>query len=292
MADSTVREHFQPFLTEALRDLLSRRHLYQSVRVDIDPTIAFVQSSAPIGMREAIIASFRDSANGAWEVNDPAGSRFFPGRHPDDYVPPIQLNAPDVKLYCPVCERKEPFGVCSAESFLGRSRRIDESPTANDKCTQVFVLSYRCQSCKSVPEVFLIRRHGLKLTLCGRAPIETVETPPCLPKNTSRFFSDATVAYNSGQVLAGLFLLRTFIEQWTSRIINRSDLKADEMLDAYMADLPGDFKARFPSLRELYGELSVAIHSATASDELFNNSTQDIIRHFEARRLFALDPTG
>jgi hypothetical protein len=50
--------------------------------------------------------------------------------------------------------------------------------------------------------------------LSGRAPIEHVLVPNVIPKNAAGFFKDALIAYQSGQTLAALFLLRTLIEQW------------------------------------------------------------------------------
>jgi len=109
-----------------------------------------------------------------------------------------------------------------------------------------------------------------------------------------RFFSGAVVAHQSGQTLAGVFLLRSLIEQW-ARITTKSQAaKADEVLDAYMNSLPIDFKSRFASMYGLYGELSADIHSATGSAELFDSARCQIVEHFEARRLFKLstDPEG
>jgi hypothetical protein len=47
--------------------------------------------------------------------------------------------------------------------------------------------------------------------------------------------------FPEGQTLAGLFLLRTFIEQFV-KASTGIDRKADEVLDTYMAELPQDFK--------------------------------------------------
>lgn len=46
--------------------------------------------------------------------------------------------------------------------------------------------------------------------------------------------------------------------------------------------------SRFPSLSDLYGKLSDAIHAAEASNTLFEGALKDIEEHFEARRLFKL----
>jgi len=55
-----------------------------------------------------------------------------------------------------------------------------------------------------------------------------------------------------------------------------------------MAALPEDFKTRFPSMRTLYGDLSVDIHGASGSPALFERALVEIVQHFEARRLFKL----
>jgi hypothetical protein len=149
-------------------------------------------------------------------------------------------------------------------------------------------LEYTCQSCKQTPEVFLVRRRGVKLTNEGRSPIEHVEVPAFIPKPVRRFFSGAVVAHQSGQTLAALFLLRTVIEQWARAATESVKVQADQVLDDYMLTLPEDFRARFPSLRALYGELSVDMHAATGSSGLFSRAVTEICEHFDARRLFKL----
>jgi hypothetical protein len=103
------------------------------------------------------------------------------------------------------------------------------------------------------------------------------------------FYSGAVVAHQSGQTLAGLFLLRTLIEQFARASTGSKAENADEVLDAYMGTLPGDFKDRFPSMRSLYGDLSVDLHAATGSAELFDRAKTEIAEHFETRRVFKLD---
>jgi hypothetical protein len=166
---------------------------------------------------------------------------------------------------------------------------------------QVFALAYLCQTCKSVPEVFLIRRGNQKLTLSGRAPIEHVAVPFYIPKTVQRFYSGAVVAHQSGQTLAGNFMLRTLIEQW-ARFDTRAERakregtgepteakwKADQVLDVYAESLPSALKGKFGTLKETYGDLSADIHAAAGAPEAFDKATADINRHFDARRLFEL----
>ena len=129
--------------------------------------------------------------------------------------------------------------------------------------------------------------------LCGRSPMEVVKVSSVIPKETVRYFRDAVIAHNSGQTLAGLFLLRVFVEQfWKSvpevvaALSTNPRPSGDELGEAYKGTLPTDFKARFPSLSEIYEDLSNALHSAKADADLFQQSHAQIVKHFDARRLF------
>jgi hypothetical protein len=184
-----------------------------------------------------------------------------------------------VKLFCEACDRIEPFNLFAAQDVLATDSSADE------KAVQVFALQYQCQGCKGIPEVFLIRRDTVRLTLCGRAPMEHVDAPAVIPKPVKRFYVGAVVAQQSGQTLAGNFMLRTLIEQWARSATNRSD-HADKVLDAYVETLPEDFRGRFPVLRETYGDLSADLHAATGAETTFEKARAEIVKHFDARRLF------
>jgi hypothetical protein len=97
------------------------------------------------------------------------------------------------------------------------------------------------------------------------------------------------VAHQSGQTLAGLFLLRTLIEQWARSNAKIERDHAPDVLDAYVAGLPELFKQKFPTLRDSYSRLSADIHAAAGSDELFAASLADIDKLFDAQRLFELN---
>jgi hypothetical protein len=150
---------------------------------------------------------------------------------------------------------------------------------------QNFVLAYLCQSCKAAPEFFFVRREHLKLINVGRSPIEQVAVSVAIPKKHRKYFASATIAFQSGQVLASLFLLRTFLEQLASAHVT-DQVRGDALMQAYMATLPEPVRAHFPSPREMYGKLSDAIHAADEDSQLFENVSAQIVEHFEARRLY------
>jgi len=269
-------------ITASVKQLLETKHLYQSVVVeyanmleDLPDTWAGIAQ----GLQDAVLSA----VNGHWATIDRAYQA--PLLHEGPAC--IRFEIPDLKLFCSACKRIEAFNSISSEDFAGRGHSLipDGTPTG---VVQVFALSFQCQSCKGVPEVFLVRRDELKLTQSGRAPIEHTEVPAAIPKSLGKWFRGAIVAHQSGQTLAGVFLLRTLIEQWAKQATGQPDLQADEAIEAYMDLLPLDFKGRFPSLRTQYGDLSDDIHRAIGSTDLFDSAKFAIIEHFKARQLFKL----
>jgi hypothetical protein len=98
----------------------------------------------------------------------------------------ISITPPWIRSYCHKCDQKEPY------NFVNSTNTIHEF-TNNHPTIQVFALAYECQGCKDVPEVFLIRREGTKLTLGGRSPIEEIILAPQIPKSNKKYISDATL---------------------------------------------------------------------------------------------------
>lgn len=199
--------------------------------------------------------------------------------------PPVHFDLPTINTFCDHCETRPPFNPVADGSYLVQGLGRDE----------FFYLGYQCQQCKGQPIRFLVRREGLKLRLAGRYPLEVLPTPKVLPKSVSKYYGTAMVAYHAGQTLAGLFLLRVFIEQFWQTLPKIKTLletqpraTGDEQGDAYQDTLPPDFKSRFPSLKDVYGRLSKAIHSADENADLFDDSCAKIVEHFDARRLYKI----
>lgn len=295
-------------IAETLAELLQEKHLYQSCQIDMDTIAARVReestertipglvlsnftrgSTTTVYPVSEVIRQLGSILEAEWSVFVPAdmGRRYLPnmaGHEPQ--IPSINCGVPDVHLMCSHCKRREAFNAVNAIDAISQ-RVIDNKAYQHGVCQQ-FVLVYQCQACKVSPDVFLVRRQQLKLTLCGRGPIEMVTAPTIIPNAVVRFYRDALLAHQSGQTLAALFLLRTVIEQWVYSLNPGSRRYADEALNWYMEQLPPDFNARFPSLREMYGDLSEKLHTATGSDEVFERTTELLTKHFEARRLFEL----
>jgi hypothetical protein len=286
-AIAQLMNSFSATVVTTLRELLETKHLYQNIRVEFDLAKAMDRRLVPAGAEAQTATNVLEILHKKWLVHSGPPAIVLPsGPATGELLVPVR--PPDVKLFCTPCDRREAFNLLWASDVADPSTVIPGIPTADPETVQVFVLSYLCQSCKGVPEVFLFRRDGFRLSLCGRAPIEHIDVPKVLPKEIRRFFSGAVVAHQSGQTLAGLFLLRTLIEQWALAATKSKDSKADQLLDAYMASLPDDFKKRFQSIQKLYADLSADIHGAIGSIELFESAINQIIEHFDARRLFKL----
>jgi hypothetical protein len=153
---------------------------------------------------------------------------------------------------------------------------------------QLFVIVFQCQRCEGLPEAFFLRLEEMILVLEGRSPIEHVEVHGTIPKKEAKWFRDALVAYQSGKTLAGLFYLRTFVEQFGRRLTEMLDMKetGDVILSAYAETLPPKVRDSAPSLRDCYDKLSAAIHGAKEDAELFEATRAKIEKHFDFRKLY------
>jgi len=277
-------EELESEITKFLKDLLQEKHLYQSVKLNVDEYIRNAFPDFTKGDQISLYKHALQAFNGPWTGKAPLNRHIL---HPSSQYnnPKVEFTVPDIKIYCRECDRLEAFNSqyckdCYPENII--LTRLNKETNA-----QIFALSFLCQSCKKAPEFFMVYRLGDKLTLSGRNPIEYVDVPKVIPNDFSKYYSGALVAHQSGQTLAGLFLLRTFIEQWV-RNKAPGQTHVDEELELYGKSLPEDFRSRFPSLEDLYSKLSLSIHKADASDQLFNETLNAINQHFEARKIFEL----
>ena len=110
-----------------------------------------------------------------------------------------------------------------------------------------------------------------------------------IPEALVKSFSDSVVAYNSGAVLASIVLLRSFITNFARFSINAdSGLKSDDALVIYHESLPESIQQMYPSLRKIYNNLGLAVHTANADENLFEVSKKEILNHCNALGIFSL----
>jgi len=267
-------------VSRALKTLLETKHLYQRVDVQVEKEAADAISRYALLHQTMTMELF-----GRWVAF---------GREPikKEEANTVYFLLPTVRTYCSECGREQPFNpvgnMLTAPDFdsgfgLPTQERLKKYFSPGVVRVDVYVLTYECQGCKGIPQVFLVRREGTKLTLSGRTPIEHVEVPRVIPQTGKEFYSGALVAYQSGQHLAGLFMLRTCIEQVARNAVEGSEtiVNGDELLKRYMEGLPEAAKGHFPSMRATYGTISTAIHAANPELAPFEDIRKDIDSHFE-----------
>jgi hypothetical protein len=277
---------------EELKALLETRHLYQ--KIDIDP------GKVAKALHNQIVIIHQKSF-GEWLSNELPGKRFALEPHfsilaklAGQSTAGVPLILPHVSIFCKNCERREAFAPIWHSELISEIRTSISSglskPIALDEDFQIFSLVYQCQRCLGTPESFLVRREGWTLSLQGRSPMERVEVPSYIPRIESKFYRDAVIAFNSGKTLAGLFYLRTFIEQFGRRITGiAGKATGDEIFDVYYKTLSLKLADQMPSLREWYDKLSDPIHSAREDTALFESARVEIERHFDFRRIYKIN---
>lgn len=286
-AISEIKNDLSKLVQTAVLELLERKHMYQSVVANVSSIVGQHRLSPPKWQKEYIDDRFEDAANWPWYLQEKGrGSVSVLGSEIVE-IDEIEWDVPHIKTYCTKCKRKEPYNLASARNLLHGSSDYAGGIQTDKGTVEYYILSYVCQSCRGVPEVFIIRRLGNRLSLVGRGPMEHVEVPKEIPDEVKKFYSGAVVAYQSGQSLSGVFMLRTLIEQW-ARLFATTTNRADAILDEYMESLPTDFRGRQASMKDLYSTLSAAIHAAEASNELFESSIVTIAKHFRAREAYDL----
>lgn len=278
------RSDFAAAVRDAVKLLLETKHLYQSVMVDVpvpEPWLKGVMDTK----RSLYVQETRRSGENAWPLAEPQLPGIVSSQKFD--VDRVHLAFPTVKIFCDRCHNVEAhnpsYALDISAQMAARQGYLHTSPS------QQFVAVYTCQACKAMLQHFMIRREGLKLSLAGRSPIEHVAVPSVIPKEQRKYYSGAILAFQSGQTLPALFMLRTFIEQFAAAQVSGKSLRADAVLDLYMTSLPEPVRAHFASPREIYSRLSDAIHSASEDEALFTASCEQIVEHFEARRLYRVE---
>jgi len=263
--------------SQELKNLLENKHLYQHVTINAGEILKQQIDVEPLPHLKIHLSK--------WSGEELPKVRFVVAEQPiNNSATLVPLN---ISLFCRTCERREAFAPLWYNEVGNNPIFRAGKQIAFPEGLQIFFLVYQCQRCFGKPEGFLIRRESWSLSLNGRSPIELVEVPKYIPKTESWFYRDAVIAFNSGKVLAALFYLRTFIEQFARRITGQiGRATGEEILDEYYKTLPAPTKDQMPSLREWYDKLSEALHSANPDAALFETAKTQIDKHFDIRRVF------
>ena len=294
----------QAAFMEALKTLLEKKNLYQSVEANFKE--AGEKYAESIGEAEdrpypramaTVIGSSSPSPEQHWEaqlrkytnakliVHVPHLQKPLPLGHVQHDITPIQFDLPTILINCTNCKNVLPAHNPGYEGMREQTKTLNFKIT--DKgAVQVFTFPFQCQSCKSdrknEPVVFTVRRVGAKLTLVGRSQLYIPTIPKSIPEEYGEFYGEAIVAKMAGKTLAGIFMLRVFVDQYMRKALAITGRKTgDEMGDAYAKLLDPEFPKRFASLKAIYGSLSEAIHEANGDPAIFEKNRDDIEKHFD-----------
>jgi len=317
LVPSIVKELRDEILSR-VKELLEQKHLYQSVRVDISGAKGIIDNIEKSGAvkrakdiahagivvgnrgggtspdvivnqfiqqrRQEMFSTINVVLRAFWTFRTDACTqhKLAIGANKSDDVTEFVL--PTIRVNCTQCDAVSPPHNSGFRGQTYEFPSISFSLKRNDQQTpyQTFLFPYQCQSCKKEALVFLVHRDGVKLTLAGRNHFESIVVPKTIPKPEREHYSDAVVAYNTGNILAGLFLLRTTIEQYMRRILSIiGKVSGDDLADQYSKLLDDEFPRRYPSLKVVYEEVSAKLHLAEKDTEQFEKSLKNIDRHFE-----------
>ena len=286
---------FSVFTGEQLKILLETKHLYQKVSIQPNATIEqAVKNVSPMHQRSTIEEIDR-ALQGHIRLTENA---TFSGANSLDLWLPVK----NVKLFCTKCGAREAFRPISYADITGelhkkygvqRSVGMETFKIQFSPNFQLFILVFLCQRCEFLPTAFLVKRVGSDLFIEGRSPIEHIELPKFIPKEEQKWFRDGVIAFQTGKILAALFYLRTFLEQFARRKTGTTGDKktGDEIMSAYAETVPKNLRDTMPSLAEWYDKLSAALHNATEDAALFETAREKIEEHFDIRRVHKLDAT-
>jgi hypothetical protein len=264
-------------IQDGFGELLNNRHLYQHVDIDTNAIKDRIIKNPVLQHLTTNVSAMIEEAD--WLIIGSAGMPLkLHGQQ-------LTINLPVVSAYCERCRGRFPSNQSPIEKSPPTMIRLNQA-------YQVFSIPLVCQNCRDSAVTFVIARARNRLTLVGRFPIEHIEVPAHFPKSVRSYYSDARLAFNSGQILPALFMLRTLIEQFMRSKVGDTFKRGDDLGKAYKETLPPAFKAAFSTLADSYESLSEALHSANADPDLFITQLGKIDEHFDARRLHKLDQLG
>lgn len=284
-----------------LVELLEKKHLYQSARLNLERAKAVKIVSEDFFPNELLKKRanernqcklnviIKDYTENPWLFK----SEISEGS-PEPERREIVFIVPTIKIPCTMCNAVLPPHHSGFKGLVYDLPSLTlQQSSLNKENIQLFYLPYQCQSCKGEPLMFLVRRVGVKLQLVGRSQFEEVQQPKFIPKQEQGYYSDAIISFNTGRTLAALFYLRIMIEQYMRRVLQlKKKCRGEELADKYTTLLADDFpKQRYKSLKKVYGELSEKIHAAKNDEKQFLKSLSDIENHFKALELIPLKKT-
>jgi hypothetical protein len=178
-------------LATQLKTLLENKHLYQKVAVDPDAIETEIMRHVVGDHQETVRDGILAIRNNRLSLTSGRNPILSAGRGGPE-VRVAALMFPNVRLFCSPCKERNvfhPVWYQDAINELHKPNMRENVEIEGDMGTdQLIFLALQCQHCKGIPEGFLIRREGWRLSLDGRSPMEHIELPSYIPKAEAHLF--------------------------------------------------------------------------------------------------------
>lgn len=306
---------FRLRVENAIKELLENKHLYQNVTVSTDdlktplkqgsgrlltwqsgnekkPTESYEWIDSELLTLPTALTDALTSVNWKYGVETPE-TKAARSVYPSDLKNEPMCFLPRLSRSCAKCGEKtaqlpQYFGELSPQPLTNLDFGKDDS----GKKLQVLVVAYQCQVCRSEPNVFVIRRQGLKLSLVGRSVFEKISLPKYIPEPARHHYSEALVASTAGKYLPACLYLRLVIEHHMRASVNPTKISqrptGDELADEYSKVLHPEFPRSLHSLKSVYAKLSETIHEGREDFDTFVSALDSISKHFDQLRMLPL----
>ncbi len=284
----------QESIGDALTTLFTQRGLYQKADLSFEVIGQYLKNNS-----KNDIAYFKSEfGKRPWVPVTPdlpkdnhMRSEFFCGIADSPLSTPtdemkLTFPLPSIKMYCSKCKDEHTFssvGVLWADGFM------EYYPIIKDSTEQLFNFSYNCGICRDNLIGFLVKRDGLRLTLCGRTERLPVNVPKGIPKKLRPIVADAIGAANENDAFAGFYHLRTFCEHYMKKCIGmpiEEKITGDELSGKYNSSLDSRMTSGLPAISTIYEAASKLMHERNGGREEFEKLLSDIEGHLSAKELF------
>lgn len=197
----------------------------------------------------------------------------------------IKFYLPEIEAYCKSCKKVTVHLSMIESSFDGRDNLFPKSDTME----QILIPYYNCGVCYNDVVVYLIKRKGNKITICGRTERLKYQVDKIIPVEFKEIVEDALSAVNENDLYAGFYHLRTFLEHYMKEILQipfEEQKRGDELVKMYNESLNNKFLSSTISFSVIYDRLSFYLHSRNGEPTDFFKFLEDIYNHLKAKELF------
>ena len=287
----------QETICNSLVELMTNKGIYQNIQINFAQALSLGVHS--IGKKEHEY-SYDDLI---FEINNRPWQPMSKGLGSDlgrDLPKPSQSNPlssevynyninfylPEIIIYCRNCKSSTTHlsMASSGRNFIENIETIRDG-----NIEQYFDFHYKCSICRKTITNFLITRYKNKITLCGRSERLKIEVDKIIAKKYRDIISDAISSTNEGDIYAGFYHLRTFIEHYVKGVLKidiEFKINGDDLVDQYNKELGSKISSQIPSLTSIYSELSKNLHSRTGKKEDFDSLLEKITDHLKAIDLY------